>query len=118
MKAQGPRGGAISTWGSVRRWEDATRERLRRHHALWLHGWCIGLVVIAVMWGMAHLQMLAGSDSLAIRYLVTLGAGYVAFLCILRWWAGLLVGENEHLDVNLDVGSPSPGGRSSSGGDT
>jgi hypothetical protein len=115
---QRPRTAARSTWASVRRWEDATRERLRRHHALWLHGWCIGLVVVAVMWGMAHLQMLAGSDSLALRYLVTLGSGYLAFLLILRWWAGLLVGERDHLDGNLDLGGPRVEGRSASGGDT
>jgi hypothetical protein len=111
-------GPSLSTWGSVRRWEDATRERLRRHHALWLHGWCIGLVVVAVMWGMAHLQLLAGSDSLAMRYLVTLGAGYIAFLFILRWWAGQLVGEQGHLDGNLDLGSPRAEAPGNCGGDT
>jgi len=83
----------LSTWGSVRRWESATRDHLRRRRWLWLHGWCIGLLVLAVMWGAAHLQMLAGSESLALRYLVTLGAGYLTFLLVLRWWAGQLVGE-------------------------
>lgn len=118
MRPGRSRGPSLSTWGSVRRWEDATRERLRRHHALWLHGWCIGLAVAGVMWGMAHLQMLAGSGSLALRYLVTLGAGYIAFLFILRWWAGQLVGERDHLDGNIDLGSPRAEGRSASGGDT
>jgi hypothetical protein len=111
----------------VRRWENATRERLRRHHALWLHGWCIGLAVLAVMWGMAHLQMVAGSASLAMRYLVTLGSGYLVFLFILRWWAGHLVGEEGQLDGNLDLGSggghgggtadPGPGMHAGGGGD-
>lgn len=82
-----------STWGSVRRWEAETRDRLRRHHMLWLHGWSIGLLVVAVMWGVAHLQMVTGSASLAVRYLVTLGTGYLVFLLVLRWWAGMLVGE-------------------------
>nr|WP_255428115.1 hypothetical protein [Ramlibacter cellulosilyticus] len=66
---------------------------MRRHRPLWLHGWCIGLVVLASMWGASHLQMVLGSDSLALRYAVTLGVGYLAFLCVLRWWAGRLVGE-------------------------
>ncbi len=114
MKPRRPGAASLSSWGSVRRWEDATRERLRRHHALWLHGWCIGLVVLAVMWGMAHLQMLAGSESLAVRYLVTLGSGYLAFLLVLRWWAGLLVGERESLD-GLDPGGGGGGGGGSSG---
>lgn len=92
----------LSTWGSIRRWENATRERLRRHHALWLHGWCIGLVVVLVMWGVAHLQMVTGSASLGVRYAVTLGAGYLVFLAILRWWAGQLVGEGGGPDGNLD----------------
>jgi len=117
----------LSTWGSVRRWENATRERLQRQHSLWLHGWCIGLAVVLVMWGAAHLQMVLGSASLAMRYVATLGAGYLAFLLLLRWWAGQLVGEESSLDVDLpDVGhvrvggggdSPAPPFRSGGGGD-
>jgi hypothetical protein len=93
----------LADWRSVRGWEGTTRERLRRRHALWLHGWCIGLVVLLVMWGMAHLQMVLGSESLALRYLVTLGAGYLVFLLVLRAWAGWLVGEQGSSDL------PDPG---------
>lgn len=95
MNPRASRGPDLSTWGSVRRWEAATRHRLRQRHALWLHGWCIGAVVLALMWGASHLQMVLGSDSLALRYLVTLGIGYLGFLLVLRWWAGALVGERE-----------------------
>jgi hypothetical protein len=112
------RGPNLSNWRAVRRWEVDTGERLRRHHALWLHGWCIGLIVAGIMWGAAHLQMVLGSDSLAIRYLVTLGAGYLAFLLVLRLWAGALVGENNSVD-GLDAGgdfSPPYGGGGGSGG--
>jgi hypothetical protein len=77
----------------VRRWETATRDRLRRNYALWLHGWFIGLVVMGLMWAAASLQMVLGSESLALRYLVTLSVGYLAFLLVLRWWGGALVGE-------------------------
>jgi hypothetical protein len=77
----------------VRRWEAATRDRLRRNYALWLHGWFIGLVVMGLMWAAASLQMVVGSESLALRYLVTLSVGYLAFLLVLRWWGGTLVGE-------------------------
>lgn len=100
---------SLSSWAAVRVWENATRERLRRQHALWLHGWCIGLAVLAVMAAMAHLQRVAGSDSLALRYLVTLGAGYLSYLFLLRWWAGRLVGVGDQGDFD-------PGSFNGSGG--
>ena len=103
----------LSTWRSVRRWEGAAREHLRRRHRLWLHGWCIGLFTVLVMWGVTHLLMLAGTDALAVRYAVTLGAGYLVFLALLRWWAGRLVGEEDSSDGSLDVGEiPLPRGGS------
>lgn len=120
----------LSNWSSVRRWENATRERLRRQNSLWMHGWCIGLLVVMVMWGTAHLQMLAGSGSLAMRYAATLGIGYLVFLALLRWWAGQLVGEESNADADpvdvLDVvddirlprrGSAEPGHEPRGGGD-
>lgn len=93
----------LSTWGSVRRWETTTRDRLRRDNALWLHGWCIGLLVLLAMWASAHLQMVLGSTSLAARYAATLGVGYLVFLGLLRWWAGRLVGERSDFDAGLDL---------------
>lgn len=90
-------------WRSVRVWEGATRQQLRQRHALWFHGWCIGAIVLLVMWGSSHLQMVMGSQSLALRYLVTLGAGYLIFLLVLRWWAGMLVGEASGLDGSVDL---------------
>lgn len=92
----------LGTWGAVRRWEHDTRAHLRRRHRLWLHGWGIGAIVVLAMWGVAHLQMVAGSGSLALRYLVTLSAGYLVFLLVLRWWGGMLVGE-EGGDPGVDV---------------
>jgi hypothetical protein len=97
----------LGAWGSIRRWENATRERLRRQNPLWLHGWCIGLVVVLAMWATAHLQMVMGSASLALRYAVTLGVGYLVFLALLRWWAGRLVGERDGLEGDLaDIDLP------------
>lgn len=88
-------------WRSVRFPERDLREDLRKRHTLWLHGWCIGFIVLGVMWGAAHLQLVMGSDSLAIRYLVTLGIGYLAYLLVLRIWAGWLVGGGGG-DAGLD----------------
>jgi hypothetical protein len=93
----------LSTWRSVRIWEDQARGELRKRHRLWLHGWFIGLIVLAVMWGVSHLQMLAGNDSLALRYLVTLGSGYLGYLLVLRMWAGVLVDEDQSLDASADL---------------
>jgi hypothetical protein len=104
MAAAGRRQRSLADWRSVRVWESDTRHLLRRRHALWLHGWCIGALVLLLMWGTSHLQMVLGSESLALRYLVTLGVGYLGFLLVLRWWAGLLVGEESGLDASVDVG--------------
>lgn len=103
MAASGRSRRGFADWRSVRAWESDTRQHLRRKHALWLHGWCIGAVVLLVMWGTSHLQMVPGSGSLALRYAVTLGVGYLAFLLILRWWAGLLVGEEGRIDAAIDA---------------
>jgi hypothetical protein len=97
--------GGLADWRSVRVWESDTRHHLRRRHALWFHGWCVGLLVLGTMWAAAHLQMLLGSGSLALRYLVTLGLGYAAFLAVLRLWAGWLVrAEPARGDVSIDPG--------------
>ena len=88
----------LADWRQVRAWESEQRLQLRERHALWLHGWCIGLLVLAAMWATSYGLMLMGSDSLAWRYLVTLGAGYLVFLLVLRVWAGMLVGEEPDAD--------------------
>ena len=55
-----------------------------------------------------------GLDSLAIRYLVTLGAGYLVYLAVLRVWAAALLRHERSdagsLDLGLDIPSPGSGG--------
>jgi hypothetical protein len=92
----------LADWRAVRVWEADTRHHLRKRHSLWLHGWCIGLLVVLAMWAASHVQMLLGMDSLALRYLITLGVGYVVFLAVLRLWAGTLVGEEDVIEVTAD----------------
>ena len=77
---------SLSNWRSVRLLESSVEAQLRRRHTLWLHGLCIGSLELAAMWATSHLQMVLGSDSLALRYLVTLGAGYLVYLLVLRVW--------------------------------
>jgi hypothetical protein len=62
------------------------------------------------MWATAHMQLLMGLQSLALRYLVTLGVGYLGYLLVLRLWAGALVGRDEvGLDLPGDIGAPGSG---------
>ncbi|MEO7548229.1 MAG: hypothetical protein ABIT82_07390 [Ramlibacter sp.] len=105
-----------SGWRSVRVREGQFASDLRERHWLRLHGMCIGLAVLGVMWATSHLQMRMGSESMAIRYLVTLGVGYAAYLLVLRLWAGALVsrddddgddGGDDVLDVVGDLPAPS-----------
>jgi hypothetical protein len=99
----------LSNWRSVRLWERAIERDLRERHWLWLHGWCIGLFIVGLMWATSHLQMLMGSQSLALRYLVTLGIGYLGYLLVLRLWAGVMVGREPNPLDGLDLPLPGPG---------
>lgn len=87
----------FSNWRAVRIWEGTMAHRLRQRHWLRLHGFCIGTLVMAAMWGVANLQMRLGMQSLALRYLLTLGAGYLMYLLTLRLWAGALLSHRNDL---------------------
>ena len=107
-----------SNFRSIRVEEDALVRRLRSRHTLWLHGGLMGLITLLVMWGVSTALRHGGVDSLAVRYALALGAGYLAYLLLLRIWAGMLVREEERdrLDgVQIDV--PMPGGGSGGQGD-
>ncbi|MDP9876587.1 hypothetical protein J2W25_001551 [Variovorax boronicumulans] len=97
----------LSNWRSVRLWETQVERDLHRDHSLRTHGLLIGTFTLLLMWGVSALQMhLLHVESLAVRYLVTLGVGYVGYLCVLRWWAQRLVErrtEIEAPDVDLGV---------------
>lgn len=82
---------SFSNWRSVRMWETGVKRNLRQQRSLWLHGWCIGLITLLVTWGASALQMHLGSESLALRYLVSLGVGYLTYLLTVRVWAQFLV---------------------------
>lgn len=83
-----------------------------------LHGLCIGSFTMVLMWATSHLQMVMGVDSLALRYLVTLGVGYGAYLWVLRLWAARLVGdrsEGSQWDGSVDLPDVWPSGGSGGG---
>ncbi len=91
----------LSDWRSVRLWESQVERDLHREHSLRTHGLLIGTFMLLLMWAVSALQMhLFHVDALALRYLLTLGIGYVAYLLVLRWWAARLVQGRAHVDVD------------------
>lgn len=118
-----------SGWGAVRMQRRGLERTLQARHNLRLHGWLIGSFVLGLMWAASHAQMRLGVDSLALRYLVTLGVGYLGYLCLLRLWAARLVRRRSHgADGSPDLpdlswpdggrpGSGPPAPRSGGGGD-
>jgi len=94
----------LSNWRSVRLWETQLERDLHREHDLRLHGLLIGASTLLLMWLASWLQMTAGVESLALRYLLTLGAGYLGYLWILRGWATLLIRKN--MQFNPDLPDP------------
>lgn len=97
---------------------DGLRKRLQSRYSLRLHGLLIGSFTMVLMWATSHLQMVLGVESLALRYLITLGVGYGAYLWVLRLWAARLVGdrgEGSQWDGSVDLPDVWPG-RGSGGG--
>jgi hypothetical protein len=105
----------LSNWRSVRLWETRVERDLHRKYSLRTHGILIGSFTLLLMWCVSALQMhLLHVDSLAVRYFLTLGVGYVGYLLVLRWWAKRLV---EGRELNVDIDAPDldiGGGRGSS----
>ena len=88
-------GAGSSSFRSIRAERAALTRHLRSRHTLWLHGWLMGVVTLAVTWAGSALLRHAGVEALALRYALALGVGYLAYLLLLRLWAGLLVREEE-----------------------
>lgn len=106
------RGLSGASWRGMRL-PQRLQEGLRQRHALRLHGWCIGSLILGVMWAVSHAQMALGMPSLALRYLVTLGVGYGVYLLVLRLWAAWLLRRRsdagdapDGLDLLPDAGWP------------
>ena len=105
-----------SGWSQLRAPQSALGASLARRHHLRLHGWAIGSFTLALMWSVSRLLLALGVHSLALRYLATLGVGYLAYLLVLRLWAGWLVrrpGDQRRGggDAWLDGGWPPAEGR-------
>lgn len=99
----------LSNWRSVRLWETQVERDLHRNYSLRTHGILIGTFTLLLMWGVSALQMhLLHVDSLAVRYLLTLGVGYLGYLLVLRWWARRLVENRTDFDIDPGGGIDVP----------
>ncbi|MBS0426479.1 MAG: hypothetical protein JSR41_04225 [Proteobacteria bacterium] len=92
----------LSNWRSVRLWETQLERDLHRRYSLRTHGVLIGSATLLLMWAISAVQLRLGVESLALRYFVTLGAGYTLYLLVLRWWAQRLV--EDRADIDPDAG--------------
>lgn len=109
-----------SNWRSVRMPHASVAHSLQQRYSLRCHGLLIGSFTLLLMWAASHLQMWLGMDSLALRYALTLSAGYLGYLLVLRLWAARLVrrqhapegGDSvaEGLNLATDLPWPSGGG--------
>lgn len=87
---------------------------LQKKHWLRLHGLCMGLLVLLVMWAVTAVLLKSGVTSMALRYAISLGVGYAVYLLVLRLWAAYLVRNaytrqrDESSVDGLDVLNPTP----------
>lgn len=103
----------------IRLTEKALVHHLRRRHALWLHGWAIGLLTLGAMVAASALLRHAGVDALAWRYALALGVGYAVYLLLLRIWAGMLLDKSpSDSSVDIPADMPLDGSRSGTGCDS
>ena len=94
-----------SSWRAVRMPHHGTvAHTLQQRYRLRWHGLLIGSFTLLLMWCTSHVQMLLGVDALALRYLVTLSAGYLGYLLVLRAWAARLVRRRKSGEQGADSG--------------
>jgi len=100
-----------SSWASLRMPQRITAT-LQKKHWLRLHGLCMGLLVMLVMWAVTAALLHSGVHSMALRYAISLGVGYGVYLLALRLWAAYLVRNayaRKRGDSWVDGVDPTPG---------
>jgi len=117
-----------SSWASLRMPQRITAA-LQKKHWLRLHGLCMGLLVMLVMWAVTAALLHSGVHSMALRYAISLGVGYVVYLLALRLWAAYLVrnayarkrddswADGVDLTPGLQFGERTPDWEAGGGGD-
>ncbi|MDR2330683.1 MAG: hypothetical protein LBE58_13850 [Comamonas sp.] len=99
-----------SSWTSLRMPQRITAT-LQKKHWLRLHGLCMGLLVLLVMWAVTAALLHSGVHSMALRYAISLGVGYAVYLLALRLWAAYLVRNayaRKREDARVDGMDPVP----------
>jgi hypothetical protein len=97
-----------------------TRARLQRERWLRLHVLLIALLTLGTLMAAGILLRLVGVESLGLRYGLALPLSYLAYLGLLRLWAGYLIGDDRD---GADAGDllevvdmlPTPNGAGSAG---
>lgn len=93
-----------------------TRRDLRLRHAMRLHVAMIAALTLGCLWAVSHGLLMAGVDTLALRYGVAVVVGYVVYLGLLRLWAASLARRESPLDGAADLPLPDVGGAGCDGG--
>jgi hypothetical protein len=109
----------VSAASKAQSFERGIRADLHRRRWVRVHVFLIGLVNFGVLWGISHTLMVAGIDSMALRYAIALVGAYVVYLGLLWAWCQWLISRDEgSLDVGdplFDLPSPASGGAGSTG---
>ena len=90
------------------------RRDLQARHWLRLHAFCLGTLTLGLMLLISMGLLAAGVQQLALRYALTLSAGYLLYLGLVRLWAECMIRrafDGDPLDALPDMG-----GSGSSGG--
>lgn len=115
-----PQASRRSNFRSVRALESELVRHLRKRRVLWLHGWLMGLLTLGVTVGSSAWLRHLNVSSMALRYVLALGLGYVVYLLLLRVWAATLLRQSDDdknsLDIDPGVELPWPGRSGSSPG--
>lgn len=90
-----------------------TREWLKSHRWLRLHVTLIAMCCLGCLWLSGALLRVAGVESLALRFGLSLAVTYVLYLGLLRLWAAYLLSRNDGtaadvvdvVDLGLDIAS-------------
>ena len=83
--------------------EISVRLDVQQRHAVRRHAVAVGLVTFGCLWGLSHVLMRAGIQSMTLRYSIALIGAYLIYLGLLRLWAEwLLSSEKGDKEIDFD----------------
>ena len=111
------------TWTRVTVTPAQLRRHLQARHWLHLHALCLGTLTLGLMLLISMGLLAAGVQHLALRYALTLSAGYLLYLGLVRLWAECMIRrafDGDPSDALPDLGGSGGSGKaelSGQGGD-